>query len=409
MAMTNRFMDKLMNDAIAAGRFAGANVMVIRDDEELFCKSYGYADVACGAPMLRNSVFRMFSMSKPVTAAAVMLLVERGAMDLEDHVEWYLPGFRNGKVAVMCEDGDRTDDRGRRYRLEPVKRAVTVQDLLTMTSGVCYPGIEDAAHIEVDKVTQEYERKLRSYRGEEGCSGTVLFANAIGACPLAFQPGEHWMYGYSADILGAVVEVVSKKSYGEFLKQEIFEPLGMKDTGFAITPEMRNRLTESYEDDPAGGIRPFRSMNLMLGDFPNEPIFESGGAGLLSTVDDYARFARMLAGEGTLTDGERKIRILSPASVKYIRTNQIPESVRPDLNWDSLRGYGYGSLVRILLDPVAQHGPGSVGEFGWDGWMGTYFTVIPETRSVILFMKQKTNAGFDDITRKLRAVAYSML
>lgn len=408
--MMKKYMDKLMNDAIAAERFAGANVMVIKDNEEVFCRSYGYADVACGAPMLRNSVFRMFSMSKPVTATAVMLLVERGIIDLNDHAEWYLPGFRDGKVAVMCEDGDLTDERGHRYRLEPVKRAVTLQDLMTMTSGVCYPGIEDAAHIAVDKVTQAYEKKLREYKAEGGESGTVLFANAIGACPLAFQPGEHWMYGYSADILGAVVEVAAGKSFGEFLKQEILEPLGMKDTGFAITPDMRNRLTESYEDAPEGGIRPFRDMNLMLGDFPDRPIFESGGAGLLSTLDDYARFARMLAGEGTFTDDHgRKIRILSPASVRYMSTNQIPDSIMPDLNWDSLRGYGYGSLMRIMRNPAEQHSLGSVGEFGWDGWMGTYFTVIPETRSVILFLKQKTNAGFDDITRKLRAVAYGML
>ena len=397
--MSEDYFSILFDDAIGQRRLAGANVLLIKNGSEVFSGSYGMADIERGIPMRRDAVFRMFSMSKPVTAAAVMILVDRGIIDLMDSVDKYLPGFRNGQVAVMDEPVAGGDARGLKYHLEPVPRPVTLQDLMTMTSGVCYPGIESAAHIEVARRFDEWLAQARP--GDY--SGTVAFANVIGSCPLAFRPGERWMYGFSADILGAVVEVATGMRFGDFLRDEIFTPLGMLSTGFTMTKDMRERLAQTYEDDPAGGIRPFTGSNLGLGDYPDSPLFESGGAGLLSTIDDYARFAMMLAGEGWY-NGRR---LLSPNAVRFMRTNQLSPEIRErDMNWYSTVGHGYGSLMRVLEKPEVQATTAPAGEYGWDGWMGTYFVIEPASRSVILYLKQKTNAGFDDITRRVRAIAY---
>ncbi len=390
----------LMDKVIGEKRIAGANILLIKDGVEEFFGSFGKADIERNIPMQRDSVFRMFSMSKPVTAAAVMILVERGIIDLKDPVEWYLPGFADPKVAVPDEPAENGDARGKAYHLEPASRSVTVCDLTTMTSAVCYPGIAGPARIAVDKCRGEWEKTLRTY----SIPITVDFANALGKCPLAFNPGEGWMYGFSADILGAVAEVASGRRYGDFLRDEIFVPLGMMSTSFDMLPGMKERLTQVYENDPEnGGIRPFGGMNLGLGDFPEHAIFESGGAGLLSTIDDYAKFAMMLANEGCLGD----VRILSPNAVSYMRTNALPADIKKrDMNWGSTEGHGYNCLMRILEDPTVQGTTAPKGEFGWDGWLGTYFVVEPVSKSVILYLIQKTNVGFDDITRKVRAIAY---
>lgn len=398
------YMAELMYGAVESGRIAGANVLVIKDGEEKYFGSYGKADMENGIDMRRDTVFRMFSMSKPVTATAVMILIERGVIDMLDPVERYLPGFKNPQVAVMDEPVVNGDARGCKYHLEPAARSVTIADLMTMTSGVCYPGIETAAHIAVDKCQQEWERKLRTY----SFPGTVDFANALGACPLAFQPGTKWMYGFSADVLGAIVEVAAGRRFSDFLRDEIFTPLKMMSTGFDVTPGMRQRLAKAYENDweNGGRLREFKGMNLLLGDFPDRAILESGGAGLLSTIDDYARFAMMLANEGEL-DG---VRLLGADTVRFMRSNALTEEINHrDMNWWSTLGHGYNCLMRILEEPAVQMTAAPAGEFGWDGWMGTYFTVEPESRSVIVYLKQLTNAGFDDITRRVRAVAYRML
>ena len=394
--------ENLMDKNIRAGRFAGANILVIKDGKEMHFGSYGYANLENKTPMARDSIFRMFSMTKPVTAAAVLKLVERGIINLIEPVEYYLPGFAKPKVAVLDEKPSGDDARGCRYHIEAAKRSVTVADLMNMTSGVAYPGIESPAHIEVAHCLDFWIDNLRGHDRP----GTVDFANAVGKCPLAFQPGDHWMYGFSADILGAVVEVASGRSFGSFLRDEIFSPLGMMNTGFTLFPGTKNRFTEAYEANAAhpGVLRPYKDLNLGMGDFPDNPLFESGGAGLLSTIDDYSKFAMMLANEGEYNG----VRILSPNSIRFMRTNQLTTRQKSSMNWDSLKGHGYGNLVRILEDPAAFHSIAPAGEFSWDGWMGTYFVVEPASKTVILFFRQLTGAGFDDITRLVRHIAYSV-
>ena len=402
MRNTAECFANVMNKCIETGRMAGANILVVRNGEELHFGSYGYANLENKTPMRRDSVFRMFSMSKPVTAVAVLQLVERGIVDLTDPVEKYLPGFARPRVAVPDENPVNGDARGRKYHIEQAHRSVTIADLMNMTSGVASPGIEGPAQIEVAHCLDFWVENLRGYDRP----GTVDFANALGKCPLAFHPGDHWMYGFSADILGAVVEVASGRSFGSYLRDEIFTPLGMMNTGFVPLPGMKEKMTQAYEFSPdhPGVLRPFMGMNLGLGDYPDKPLFESGGAGLLSTIDDYAKFGAMLANEGEFGG----TRVLSANSVRFMRTNQLTDSQRRTLNWDSVIGHGYGNLVRIMEKPAATHTIAPAGEFGWDGWMGTYFIVEPASKTVILFLRQLTNAGFDDITRLVRHIAYSI-
>ena len=394
--------ERIMKKGIDEGRFAGASLLILRDGKELHFGTYGFANLEHGIPMKRDSVFRMFSMTKPVTATAVLQLVERGMLDLTDPVEWYLPGFSKPKVAVLDEKPVNGDARGRKFHIEPAKRAVTIADLMNMTSGVAYPGIEGPAQIEAASCLDFWIPNLRTYDRP----GTVDLANAIGKCPLAFHPGERWMYGFSADVLGAVVEVVSRRSFGSYLRDEIFTPLGMMNTSFAPQPGMKKRMTEAYEANPEhpGVLRPYMDLNLGMGDYPEKPLFESGGAGLLSTIDDYSKFAMMLANEGELGGS----RILSANSVRFLHSNQLTDRQKVSLDWDSLLGHGYGNLVRILESPAKAHTIAPAGEYGWDGWMGTYFVIEPVTKTVILFFRQQTGAGFDDITRLVRHIAYSI-
>ncbi len=382
------YFDNVVNEEIAANRLAGANVMVVREGKELFFESYGMADVENGRIMKRDAVFRMFSMSKPVTAAAAMLLLERGVLDLYTPVSRYLPGFKN---QIVSKNG----------MTEPAVREVTVRDLLNMTSGIAYPGDDSDAARSVAKVFAENFERIRN----TGETRTVELCNALGACPLAFQPGERWMYGFSADILGAVVEVASGRPLGKFLKEEFFIPLEMNNTGFTMSGDMRERLAQTYEVVNGERIIPFGGSNLGIDTYPDVPTFESGGAGLLSTIDDYSHFAMMLANGGTY----KGKRILGKQTVDFMRTNALSGAQISLIDWESMRGYGYGNLMRVLVNKSEAASNATIGEFGWDGWMGTYFIADPVNKSALICLIQRINAPSDEFIRKLRAVYYGML
>ena len=277
-------VDKLINDEIAAGQIAGANLMVIKDGEEKFFSSYGQMDMEKGKAMNRDTIFRMFSMSKPVTAVAVMILEERGEIDLRDEVSKYLPEYHGQKV--WTEDG-----------LVDAERDITIWDCLNMTTGIPYPHPWSAVGIQMDELFKE----LIQARTCGNSPDTREYVRRIAEVPLEFQPGKKWMYGLSADILGAVVEVVSGKKYGQFLQEEIFGPLGMVDTGFFVPEEKKERFAKLYNyDEELGRLVHFEESH--LGEYYGEDVqFESGGAGLVSTIDDYSKFARMMVNKAFIT------------------------------------------------------------------------------------------------------------
>lgn len=380
---------KALRKEIECRDVAGANLLVIHKGKEVFYHEDGFADVEKRIPIKRDTIFRLYSMSKPVTAAAVMILLERGEIDLFEPVSKFLDGFRNQTV---YKDGS----------LVPAERDVNIRDLLSMTSGLPYPG-EDMAGRQVGILFESLERGLAS----DDPIGTVEAMNRLGKCPLAFQPGTSWLYGTSADVLGAVVEVVSGMRFGEFLAKEIFEPLGMKDTAFWVPAEKRDRLANAYSADGKGGLTLYTGNNLAINyRMDKSPVFESGGAGLASTIDDYARFAAMLMNGGEL-DG---VRILQPGTVRYMTSAALNEvQQRGFETWLTLNGHSYGNLMRIMTDCSLAGIIGSPGEYGWDGWLGAYFCNCPKEELTFLYMMQRTDSGTTPLTRKLRNIILSAI
>ncbi len=370
-----------MDRAVAAKEAAGYSLLIRQGERELCCLESGMADIASGRPVTRDAIFRLYSQTKPITAAAVMLLAERGKLDLMEGVDTWLPGFRNPRRVLP--DGS----------LEALPRAPWVDELLGMTAGLCYPDADPAGQYAA-RVFEAEQEKIAAGGG----SGTVEFCNLLGQQPLAFQPGTHWRYSTCADVLGAVVEAVSGMRFGDFLRQELFEPLGMKDTDFWVPAEKRNRLVTAYRRVP-GGLEEYHGLHLAVGRYDRRPAFESGGAGLVSTLDDYMAFARMLMNGGVF-QGRR---ILSEASVRHMASPQLGPEVRRDL-WDSLGGYNYGHLLRICDRPGQAPFMAKAGEYGWDGWLGTYFINLPKSDVTFLMFQNTTDAGTTPAVRRCRNI-----
>jgi len=375
---------------ISAGNIAGAAIRIIHNNYTIYEDELGYADIENKKPIKKDTIYRMFSMSKPITAVAAMILYERGILNLFSPVSDYLEGFRNQKV--FTKEG----------LIDPV-RPVTIQDLLNMTSGIAYPGELLESERRMAEVFAEADREYYSGKPVD----TITFCNRIGQVSLAFQPGEQWMYGASADVLGAVIEVVSGRKFSDFLREEIFEPLGMKDTGFYVPEEKRNRFSKAYDYKPdEKKLVPFNGGFLSIYDYMTPPAFESGGAGLVSTVEDYSRFALMLANGGTYNG----VRILGRKTVDFISSPQLTTPKQEEtFNWEQLAGYSYGNLMRVLVSPAKAASNGSVGEFGWDGWTGNYFLIDPRENLVMVYMVQRCFGTNPDLIRRLRSVIYSAL
>ena len=366
---------------------AGANLLVIKNGEEIFYHEDGFADIKNEVRIKRNSIFRLYSMTKPITAAAVMILLERGEIDLYEPVSKFLSGFKN----QMVDTGE---------GLIPVEREVMIKDLLSMTSGLVYGGENQSG-----KNTEELFKKLDKRLFTDKPISTKELINELGKCSLAFQPGSSWNYGTSADVLGAVIEVVTEKKFGEFLKEQLFNPLEMTDTDFWVPKNKRNRLANAYEQDENNNLKIYTGNNLgIINNMDRNPAFQSGGAGLASTIDDYAKFANMLMNRGNYNN----IQILKPHTVKYMTSSTLNSMQQQSFdNWITLCGHSYGNLMRIMIDTRKAGDLASNDEYGWDGWLGPYFCNCPNDKLTLLFMMQKTDAGTSNITRKIRNIILS--
>ncbi len=382
-------MDKLIAGEVAEGGVKGASALVLHKGKEIYYNAFGFADAERGIPMQRDTIIHLYSMTKPVTAAAVMILAERGELDVWDEASRYFPEFRNS--TVWSDDGQCEI---------PAEREITIWDLLNMTSGIPYP---DGAH-EPGRRMNKVLRELIARRERGEIVDTQEYVRQIAAVPLCFQPGNRWMYGFSADILGGIIEVVSGKKFGRFLREEIFEPLGMADTGFFVPKEKLGRFAQYYDMTPEGELKIHTGSH--LGEYYGEDVaFESGGAGLVSTLDDYGRFASMMVGKGTY-NGKR---ILGRKTVEFMTRNQLTPEQRRSMNWYSTKGDGYGCLMRVLIDPAEAGTNASLGEHGWDGWTGNYVTMDPSEDLVFLYFIQRCGAGMTPMVRKLRSATYGAL
>ncbi len=372
-------------DAIADGTTAGANLLIMQDGEELLYDEQGYADREGQVPIRRDTIFRLYSMTKPVTAAAAMLLLERGQLDLGQPIADYLPGFAQQTVE---RDG----------MVLPCTVPMTALHLLNMTSGLTYGDDRTISGRAVSGLIEEAVQKLHT---KEALS-TVEFVNRLGRLPLAFEPDSSWQYGLSADVLGALIERISGVRFGEFLKINLFEPLGMRDTDFWVPAEKRERLAKSYESVEGGKMVLYTGDNLVVSnDMEKPPAYEAGGAGLVSTIDDYARFAQMLLQEGSF-DGTQ---ILSPHTVRFFTSGKLTAHQQEEMRrWVGLEGFTYSHLLRIMRRPEMAASLARAGEYGWDGWLGCYFANFPKERMTLLIMQQKKDSGTIPLTRKIRNI-----
>ncbi len=370
---------------VEEGQIAGCAVRIMRNDEVCFEDSFGWADIEKKIKMsAENTIFPIASMSKVVTVAGIMQLYEQGLFKMWDPVSEYLPGFKNPKVAREKPDGT--------YEIVDAKGEVTLRQLFTMTSGVPYGWADTAAgriRIEKEKEWQESGKPM---------PGAVEYMNLVGQLPLAFEPGERWMYGFSIDVLGAVIEVLSGKTLGEYLKETIFDPLGMKDTGFFVPAEKMDRVATLYHINE--GLKAEERWYET-----KKPEFESGGGGLYSSVRDYSRFAQMLLHGGTL-DG---VRILGRKTVELISTDHLTPEQRKGDSWDTQRGYGYGLGVRVMTNPELAGINGSVGEWGWDGAFGNWFCVDPKENLTCVYLTTNLPGEHYRFIPKLMASMYASL
>lgn len=382
------YIDKLLNGEIDGNRIAGASVLIYKDGEICYNRQFGWADKENKIAVKEDTIFRLYSCTKPITATALMILYERGELELEYPLYKYIPSYKNMKI--VSEDGALTD----------CKTDITIRDLLNMTSGLVYPGGWFEAGRRVEPVFEELISKLYT----KDAITTVGLAEKLSETPLFFEPGKMWNYGTSADVLGAVIEIISGMKLSEFMKKEIFDPLQMNDTAFYVPKEKLSRFSKLYMPTDSG-IKMFEGNHLGITDYKNPPAFESGGAGLVSTASDYMRFARMLLGGGKL-DG---IRILSENTVRFMTQNHMTNEQYWSMQYGSTKGCGYGSFMRVVVDTAAATTNGDAGEFGWDGWTGTYFSVNPKRNMIILYFIQKCGTGMDDITKRLRQIAYGAI
>jgi CubicO group peptidase (beta-lactamase class C family) len=373
---------------VAAGALPGALTLIWRHGQVAHESLVGQTDLARGTPMRADAIFRLYSMTKPVTAVALLMLVEEGRLALDDTVARFIPGFADLKLA----DG-----------MAP-KHAMTVLDLLRHTSGLTY-GFHNRTAIDA----AYHERGIAEMDTEGGLPAMIAQLEKL---PLEYSPGDRWIYSVATDVVGYLVEIVSGQRYADFVRSRILVPLKMTDTDFQVADAKRGRFTACYRANP-GGLELFD--DAQASSYFAPPKLESGGGGLAGTAADYLRFCRMLLNKGTLDD----VQLLSPKSVALMTANHLPDGKEiADLspaadafNESGYRGIGFGLGVAVTLDPVRVGIPGTVGEFAWGGMASTAFFVDPVEDMIVVFMTQviTDTARRVRLRRDLRTLIYSAM
>ena len=379
---------RLVGQSIADKQIAGAVTMVVRHGRVAWFKAQGMSDRETGKVMQPDTIFRICSMTKPITSVAVMMLYEEGRFQLSDPVSKYLPEFKNPKVLVKPASGQP-------YSI-PATREITIRDLLRHTSGLTYNWNVDLG---------------KMYNNANVATGLLPYDGTIddsvkrlAALPLLFNPGERWEYSLGVDVLGRLVEVVSGKPLDEFFRVRIFEPLGMKDTYFFPPDNKLDRLAAAYRYEDDKGLSRFPDGSVTEGllvysaDYPYHgprKLF-SGGGGLTSTASDYARFCQMMLDKGKVGQS----RLLSRKSVELMTSDQLGK-IDPD------QGFGLGFGVSGAKGPLPELG--STGEYHWGGFFYTGFSIDPKEQMIVIFMAQLHPAGSVDIEQKVQTLAYQAI
>ena len=377
-----------LRDQVAQGKIPGAILLIEQHGKPVYHEFFGVRDVATKQPMTDDTIFRLFSMTKPITSVVAMQLIEQGKLKLDDPVAKYIPSFANVKVGVekKADDGTKT------LELVPVKRPVTILDLMTQTSGITYGFYGNSM------VRLAY-REAKIYDGD---FDNVEFAERIAKLPLAEQPGTLWDYGHSTDILGRVMEVVSGKSLLAIEKQELLDPLHMSETTFYVTDPEKQKLIAK----PMPGDSDFRVGFTGYADVPMK--WESGGGGMVSSLADLARFSQMLLNGGEL-DGKR---YLSPKAFENMTSDHIgPGSgVGRDYFYFPGDGFGFGLGFGVRTDPGNAKPPpaGSLGEIKWDGASGCLF-VVDRKQDMFFVLLEQTPSERQRIQPAVKRLIYEAM
>ena len=376
---------------VQPGLFAGTRMTVLRRGEVVHDSTLGYADEARGQRMEDDAIFRIYSMTKPITSVAFMMLVEEGLVALDDPVHRHIPEWRDLGVYQAGIEGA--------WQTARTAQPMRCIDLLRHTSGLTY-GFQNRTNVDA-----AYRKlKVGDFATEGGLEGMMA---QLARLPLEFSPGAAWNYSVSTDVLGYIVEKVSGLPFDQFLQQRLCGPLKMDDTGFFVPPDKRDRFTSCYALTPSG--RTILQDDVAKSSYFTDPPLKSGGGGLVSTAQDYMRFARMLLNGGEL-DGAR---ILSPKTVRLMTMNHLPgakELVESSVSLFSeavFEGLGFGLGFAMTIDQARTKTPGSLGEYFWGGMASTAFWVDPVEDLTCVFMTQLMPSNSYPIRRELRTLVYS--
>jgi len=386
-------LDDYMAGVVAQGRVAGVTTLLARHGRVVEFNTYGKASIEAGTPMTKDAIFRIYSMTKPLTGVGMMILFEQGKWRLDDPVTRYVPEFKTLRVMTgLAPDG--------RIMTEDMKRPPTMREIMSHTAGFGY-GLGDVHP--VDKLYRE-KQVLASV-------GLHQMIERTAEIPLMFQPGTNWSYSNAVDIQGYIIEKLSGMSLGEFLDKNVFKPLKMNDTAFYVRPGKESRLATVYVGDKTGKIAEAKELfGNPMPDYTKPPAMESGGGGLTSTTTDYARFCQMILNKGEL-DG---VRILSPASVELMDTNVIPHNVLVSSNGTSVARFneavGFGLDFMVVNDPRAAGTLEGKNTMSWGGAAGTWFWIDPTNDILFVGMIQRMGGtGGDDLGGQARTLTYQAL
>ena len=381
-------VNKMMQGYIDSGKLASGLTMLARHGETFHFEPYGVLDLESGAPVERDTLFRIYSMTKPITSAAVMMLYEEGHFSLDDPVGKFIPELASLKVYDgMGETG---------MRLVDQQQPITIRHLLTHTSGLSYGFHQDSP---VEEMYREADITPPNGTLQE-------MAEKLGRLPLVTQPGTKWRYSFATDVLGYLVEVISGKPFDQFLQDSIFDPLGMSDTSFFAPEEKLDRLAAVYGAGK-GGIVPLH--NPLVDRHARPHTLFSGGGGLVSTASDYMRFCQMLLNGGVLDDQ----RLLAPKTVEMMRSNHLANDLKPfavgQSNASDTKGCGFGLGFRVVMD-IAQHGIiGSNGIYSWGGAASTVFWIDPQEDLIAILLTQFMPSSYYPLRREFQIATYQAL
>jgi len=362
-------LTQTMQRLVDTGELAGMVVMVARKGKLVYSKAFGAQNKAAGVPMTEASIFRIYSMTKPVVSVAAMMLVEEGRLTLEEPIAKYIPEFKDMKVAVESFD---PATGAQIYYTVPAKRQITVQDLLRHTSGLTYGVLGQKTQVK----TLYNQANIFSQKWT-----LEAFCKELAKLPLQYEPATVWEYSHSTDVLGRVIEVASGQPLDQFVAERILKPLKMVDTAFHVPAEKHQRIAQSQVDPQTG-----KAAELL--DLTQPQTFFAGGHGLVATAGDYLRFTQMLLNGGDL-DGAH---ILSARTIAFMASDHVLGSgIARGPNWLPPQGYGFGLGFAVRKETGQAEFPASVGTFYWGGYAGTYFWVDPKEQIVAVYMSQEPN------------------